>query len=380
MEILHVLNYFFILIALIYIYNVFTFVIGWCKLLPFQYQPSTAQTKVSIIIAARNEEDNIGRTLDHILAQDYDHSLLEVIVVDDHSTDATSGIVSSYSKFGVKLIKLNESAALNSYKKKAVQTAIGQSEGKLIITTDADCSMGPNWLKTVVSYYELNDYKMISSPVTYFEEKNMFERIQTLEFAYLVGLGAAKIGNKTPATCNGANLAYEREAFFEVGGFKGIDELASGDDEMLMHKMAAHYKDKVGFLKNRDAIVFTYAKANLHELIQQRKRWASKTTKYQDKSFTYLSISVWLFSVCILLNVLFAFIFPGNGFTALLLFQLGVKIVMEFIFTGMIIKFFNRTELLILGPIVSVLHNFYMVYIGIVGNTGKYEWKNRMVR
>ena len=356
-----------------------TFIRGWAKIKVFKVDANLPKTKVSIIIAARNEEDKIGLTLTDIVAQNYDKSLVEVIVIDDHSTDNTSQIVLSFAKEGVKLIKLNEPGVLNSYKKKAIQTAIGTAKGDLIVTTDADCRMGKNWLKTIVNSYECHGYKMISSPVTYFEEKSFFEKIQTLEFSYLIGLGASTIGNQNPSTCNGANLAYERKAFFEVGGFAGIDDLASGDDELLLHKMAAFYGNKIGFLKNTDAVVYTHAKPNLKEFIQQRKRWASKSTKYKDKSIIILGVSIWLFNVSIIVNALLAIIFADNNFLLFLSIQLFSKIIFETIFLVQVTNFFNRMSLLILLPIVSLLHVIYIVYIGVAGNAGKYSWKDRMV-
>jgi cellulose synthase/poly-beta-1,6-N-acetylglucosamine synthase-like glycosyltransferase len=361
------------------VFIVSTFIRGWAKIKVFKVDANLPKTKVSIIIAARNEEDKIGLTLTDIVAQNYDKSLVEVIVIDDHSTDNTSQVVLSFAKEGVKLIKLNEPGVLNSYKKKAIQTAIGTAKGDLIVTTDADCRMGKNWLKTIVNSYERHGYKMISSPVTYFEEKSFFEKIQTLEFSYLIGLGASTIGNQNPSTCNGANLAYERKAFFEVGGFAGIDDLASGDDELLLHKMAAFYGNKIGFLKNTDAIVYTHAKPNLKEFIQQRKRWASKSTKYKDKSIIILGVSIWLFNVSIIVNALFAIIFVDNNFLLFLSIQLFSKIIFETIFLVQVTNFFNRMSLLILLPIVSLLHVIYIVYIGVAGNAGKYSWKDRMV-
>ena len=356
------------------------FIRGWAKINSFELNGNPAKTKVSILIAARNEEDKIGKTIDDILAQDYDKNLVEIIVVDDHSTDLTSKIILSYAKDGVKLIILNEANALNSYKKKAIQTAIGEATGKLIITTDADCRMGTEWLKTVVNYYETYNYKMISSPVAYFEEKSFFENAQTLEFSYLIGLGASTIGNKNPSTCNGANLAYEREAFFEVGGFNGIDDLASGDDELLLHKMAAIYEDKIGFLKNTAAVVYTHAKPTLGEFIQQRKRWASKSTRYKEKSVIILGVSIWFFNISIIINALLAIIFPEGESLRFFLFQLTCKILIEFIFLNRITSFFKRKQLLVLLPILSLMHILYIIYIGIAGNSGKYRWKGRMVK
>ncbi|TKC12191.1 glycosyltransferase [Pedobacter polaris] len=380
MEVISALSYFSVFLTIIYVFVVATFIRGWAKLDLFKHDESPAQTKVSILIAARNEEKLIGKTIDDILAQNYDKALMEIIVIDDHSTDRTSAIISAYANQGVKLIQLNEANALNSYKKKAIQTAIGQSTGKLIITTDADCRMGENWLKTIVNCYEINAYKMISSPVAYFEEKSFFERLQTLEFSYLIGLGASTIGNKNPSTCNGANLAYEREAFFEVGGFKGIDDLASGDDELLLHKMAAIYEGKIGFLKNTDAIVYTHAKPTLVELIQQRKRWASKSTRYKEKSVIILGISIWLFNLSIILNAILAIVFPNGDSIRFLVFQLIFKMGMESAFLSSITSFFKRKQLLVLLPILSLLHILYIVYIGIAGNSGRYSWKGRMVK
>ncbi|MBP8067038.1 MAG: glycosyltransferase [Pedobacter sp.] len=359
---------------------VITFIKGWYNLTLYQHIKPNASTKVSILVAARNEAHHISKTIQDLLAQKYPSTLVEIIIINDHSTDETGAIVSSFSNYGVKLINLNEDKILNSYKKKAIQTAIAQSNGDLIITTDADCRMGENWLKTIVSYYEENDYKMISSPVAYFDEQNLFEKCQTLEFSYLIGLGASTIGNGKPSTCNGANLAYERKAFDEVNGFKGIDDLASGDDELLLHKMAAKYGNKIGFLKNADAIVYTRAKTMLKDFIQQRKRWASKSTRYKNKTIVLLGLIVWLFNLSIVVNVILALIFQSGSFFQIFGMQLMMKILIELIFLNGVTSFFKRKQLLVLQPLVSLLHIIYIVYIGIAGNSGKYNWKGRMVK
>src|SRR5690606_36750253 len=98
--------------------------------------------------------------------------------------------------------------------------------------------MGGRWLRTVVGLFEQTSADMDSSRVAYNEEKSYFERLQILEFLYLIGLGAAGTGNKNPTTCNGANLAYRRNLFYEMGGCNGIDNLGSGDDELILHMVA----------------------------------------------------------------------------------------------------------------------------------------------
>lgn len=336
------------------------------------------RTKVSVLIAARNEEAHIGATISDILAQNFPSELLEVIVVDDHSIDRTSEIVLSYEARGVRLIRLNEDKALNSYKKKAISEAISRASGELIVTTDADCRMNSDWLKTVVLFYEKNGLKLVSSPVAYFRERAFFQEVQTLEFLYLIGLGASSIGHRMPTTCNGANLAYRKDVFLELGGFKGIDDLASGDDELFLQKVAERYPESVGFCKSPAAVVYTYAKENLSQFIEQRKRWASKSTRYKNKKFVALGVSIWLFNVLFLSGIAVAFIHPQYWWLVGLSFLL--KFLPELFFLMPLCSFINRRQLIWYLPILTVIHPVYMVYIGIAGNSGKYNWKGRMVR
>ena len=365
-------------LTLLYLCMILFLKLGWGSIPYFKKMDGNPTTFVSILIAARNEEGKIERTIGDILAQNYSPKYFELIVVDDHSTDRTSDIVTSFSSRGVKLIKLNESEKLNSYKKKAITEAINLAQGELIITTDADCRMSESWLKTIVAFYESGQYNMISSPVVYFEEKNSFEEMQTLEFLFLIGLGAAGIGNRLPATCNGANLAYRKDVFIKLHGFKGIDDLASGDDELFLHKVASAFPGTIGFCKSRDAIVYTHAKENLREFIQQRKRWASKSTRYKNKGVVFLGLSVWLFNLMFLVNFVLGFTDPF--FWKIGLMSLVLKMSVELLFLFPVCSFAERKRLLFYVPLSTLVHIFYLVFIGIAGNSGKYKWKGRMVR
>ncbi|MEH6304996.1 glycosyltransferase [Olivibacter sp. CPCC 100613] len=368
-----------IILCLYYGYIVLNLLKGW-KQLPSHVISNEPifKTSVSVLIAARNEERNIAKTIDSILKQHYPSELMEVIIVNDHSTDGTADIIASYGNQGVKLIELNEHEKLNSYKKKAISKAIANAKGELMVATDADCVMGPNWLCAIVSLYEEKNYKLISSPVIYHEEKSYFEKLQTLEFLYLIGLGAASIGLRKPSTCNGANLAYRRDVFYELGGFNGIDDLASGDDELFLHRVAQKYPLSIGFCKSRDAIVYTEAKENLQEFIRQRRRWASKSTKYKNKKIVLLGVAIWIFNLAILVSALLGIFFPSLfvcfGFVLL------AKILIELLFLMPITTFASRSHLLVGLPLLSFLHLFYIIYIGIAGNTGKYYWKGRKVK
>lgn len=367
-----------IVLAVLYVAALVFMIIGWRRLAHFVPSIREPSTSVSVIIAARNEEEKLEVTIRNILDQDYPRDLFELIIVDDHSTDRTAAIVKGFKAQGVRLIELNESQQLNSYKKKAISEAIKNSASELIVTTDADCRMGPLWLRNIVGLYEEKGYKLISSPVAYFEEKNSFEEMQTLEFLFLIGLGASAIGNKYAATCNGANLAYNRDVFLELRGFEGIDELASGDDELFLHKLAAAYPRGFGFCLSTDAIVFTHAKPDVQSLIQQRRRWASKSTKYKNKALVMLGITVWTFNLAILFSVFAAF--WNDDFWIIALAGFIPKVLIELFFLIPVCRFAGRISLLPYQPFLSFVHMFYLVYIGIAGNTGKYEWKGRSVQ
>jgi cellulose synthase/poly-beta-1,6-N-acetylglucosamine synthase-like glycosyltransferase len=351
---------------------------GWANLKRPLINTTNFTTKVTVLMAARNEAERIHYTIEDILAQDYPKHLTEIIIVDDHSTDSTAEIISTYADRGVILLQLNEAEPLNSYKKKAIAKAIGISTGDFMVTTDADCRMGDKWLSSIVGFYETKQPVMISSPVGYFEEKSLFERMQTLEFSYLIGIGAAFIGHNRASTCNGANFAYRKDVFYEVGGFSGIDELASGDDELLLQKVAVVYPGRIGFLKLREAIVYTHAKPNIKEFLQQRRRWASKSTKYKDKKVVALAVSIWLFNVSIIINAFLGFY--DARFFQLFLLQFFLKTVFEVGFLLPINAFFKRLSLVALLPILSPLHSIYFAYIGLIGNTKKYMWKGRLVK
>ena len=152
----------------------------------------TPITKVSIIIPARNEEENIEKLLKNILAQIYPISLTQIIVIDDHSTDNTAHIVQQFSR--VTLISLSDftdGKIVNAYKKKAIETAIAHSDGELIITTDADCALCEFWLLSIVYFYEQYHHKLIAAPVAFFDSKQWFQTFQSIDFFTMQGVTAA---------------------------------------------------------------------------------------------------------------------------------------------------------------------------------------------
>ncbi len=342
-----------------------------------------ASTKISVIIPARNEEENMGACLESIVRQSYPAHLFEVLVVDDHSTDETASIVKSYTDKNVKLISLEDfvSNNLNSYKKKAIEIAIQQSSGELIVTTDADCFVKDSWLQTIAAFYEKHQPAFIAAPVAIDCSNKFIEFFQALDFMTLQGITGSSVNKKIHSMCNGANMAYTKKAFEEVGGYAGIDKIASGDDMLLMHKIYNRYPDKVMFLKSKEVIVQTAPVNSIAEFFNQRIRWASKADKYDDKRIFGVLLLVYLVNVTLLILPIIA-VFTSTQYSIfhLWLELLLIKTCVELVFLYPVAKFFGKLSMLWLFPVMQPFHIIYTVIAGWLGKFGSYSWKERKVK
>jgi cellulose synthase/poly-beta-1,6-N-acetylglucosamine synthase-like glycosyltransferase len=331
--------------------------------------------KISIIVPARNEEKTIGRLLQSLDEQTYPRHLLEVIVVDDYSTDNTAKVVMQYPH--TILVQL-QTDAINSYKKKAIEAGIKSASGGWIVTTDADCIPSPNWIYTLACFQEQKDAVFVAAPVCFNDSRSLLSVFQTLDFLVLQGITGASVYKNIHSMCNGANLAYEKKAFYAVGGFSGIDHIASGDDMLLMHKIWKQFPSRVHYLKASEAIVFTEPMPDLSGFFNQRIRWASKAAKFDDKRIFFVLLLVYLFNLS----------FPALLIAAIwdplyLLWLTGLwaaKTVIEFPFVFSVCRFFGKQYLMKYFPLFQPLHIIYTIVSGLFGQFGRYEWKGRRVR
>ncbi len=377
---LHLFIFIAVLLSLLYAVLILYYRDGWLRL-P-EYRPDntlTPITKVSILIPARNEEANIGPLLKDIMAQYYPPELMEVIVIDDHSTDRTADIASSFK--GVTCISLSdftEGKFLNAYKKKAIEIAIQQSNGELIITTDADCRMCQYWVRSIVRYYETYRHQLIASPVLFTTDNSWFQTFQSIDFTAMQGITGALSATHSGTMCNGANLAYTRKAFNAVNGFNGIDDIASGDDMLLMHKIEQRFPRKTSYLKCKDAIVYTSPMSTLKTFLQQRTRWASKANTFEDKRITAVLAIVYLFNL--LFPVLLIASFFNNQSISAFIFLWLLKTALEVSLLLPVSAFFHKKKELTYFALLQFIHIPYVLYAGLRGQTGTYEWKGRQVR
>ena len=371
---------FFMIELLVGTYAVLTLLlwIFW-KRIPVVYSSDEVPFPIiSVIIPVRNEARYIESLLKDLNRQTYHSDLFEVWIVDDESSDGTPTLVEKFSKnasISLKIITLSPTSGVSSPKKRAIQAALSQATGQLIVTTDGDCRVGPDWLSSIAECYRTTQAKLISGPVTFTAEGTLTDHLQTVEFSSLIGSGAAAIAAGSPSLCNGANLAYEKKTFEEVGGFTGNEHLASGDDEFLMHKIAARHPGSVQFLKDPRSIVRTVPHTSWQGFYRQRKRWASKWKHYKNPVSIALALYVFACNAILIAALglgMFGFLSWPQVFVILL-----TKSVPEWFFIGGVLSFLQKQKSFIYIPLVQLIYPFYVTFFGLAVQKPTYIWKDR---
>ncbi len=275
------MHWFLAILFLPYLVLILIIYKGLLKIKPFT-AASPVLIKVSVVIACRNEQDNLPKILRDLDNQEYHTSLLEIIIVDDNSSDETFNVASSFrNKFRLTVLKNTGTG-----KKQALRTGIRASSGDLIITTDADCRAGKRWIATIASFYEIHKPDLILCPVRAEGGTGFFGQFTELEFLSLQGITAGTALLKKAIMCNGANLSFTRETYDKHSPYLH-DEIASGDDIFLLHSIKKVAGTNIEWLESEEAMVLTAIPGSLKKFLRQRKRWISKWTDYKD-SFTIL--------------------------------------------------------------------------------------------
>jgi len=333
----------------------------------------------SVLIAARNEAAALPHLLQDLALQTLPASQYEVLVADDHSTDATAALVlaaAAEAAFSLRLISLS---AEQTGKKAALQAAQEAARAPWLVCTDADCCVGPDWLAAYAAQIQHKpQVQFISGPVLLTGPSTVFQLLMGLEFAGLVGVGAASLAQGRPTMCNGANLAYRRAVFATVGGFADNAHLASGDDEFLLHKIHRAFPDAVAFLAAESAVVRTPAPATLAGLVRQRVRWASKWRHYQSTAPQRLALLVLGANVALAAGAVAGFVWPElwPWVGAAWLLKLGA----DAWFLSPVLRFLGQRRWLWGLLPLQLLYAPYALAVGLAGWRGGYVWKGRAVR
>lgn len=372
--ILHVVE----IIAALYIVLIGLYTYGWYKMSEVDGYDIEEPTTVSILIAARNEAGKIGHLLRDLLLQDYPNHAFEVIAVDDNSDDDTLFEMQMMAR-AFPQVKLHVLQAEGSGKKAALAQALKQATGELILVTDADCKVTKKWVRCIVSFYQKSHPKMILGPVLLYPATNAFNRMQTLEHMSLIGstAGAAKIN--MPIMCNGANMAYQREAIVDINQKRDDSDFVSGDDVFLMEAFMKEYgADSIEFLPNKETIVTTPTVDSLSDFFHQRARWVSKSKGYS--SFQIIMAELVVFAFSFSLTVLFLLGFFVPIFWLLFIAFVVLKMVIDFPILYGVTGFMKQRSLLKYTLPLEFFYPFYVVVAAFKGLFGKVFWKGRTSR
>jgi len=329
---------------------------------------------ISVVIAARNEEENIGRLLTSLVNQSYSMELYEVLVVDDRSTDRTAEIVDQFSEKWaiIKLIRIEEYPESYSPKKYALSQAISQSSGEIILLTDADCLVSKYWIESMVSNFR-DDISMVAGfsriHISNWKKSSLLNKFEYFDFLMMFMAAAGAILSGRYFSCSNQNLAYRRKDFLEVGGFEKIKHLLSGDDVNLM-QLFRKKKKRITFSLIKHSFVYTRPVNSFRQLISQRSRWASNAKwqlKLNPQFFFYLA-ATFMLHLSILLFIMI------NWQVAIVLF--AARYIGECSFVSRYFSLFEQErKRLTFFPLWSVLQPIYIMIVTVMGLLNLFAWK-----
>lgn len=365
----------FILAALYFIW-IGLFYYGWAKIPSYSSMTCHERNFVSILIPARNEEINLLGLLDNLIKQKYPQNLIEIIVIDDHSSDLTEEIVEYFAKrnSNIRYVKLGN---YEEGKKTALRKGVSAARFSYILTIDADCRPTPLWIRSMVDCFEKTRADLIAGPVVMEDGGGFFNRFQRLEFFSLLGSTAGSLGTGNPVMCSSANLGFRKDAYMEVRN-KNHREVSSGDDVFLLLAMHKTGMKKLLFLKSSDAYVTTRGENNLAGFLKQRQRWASKSRYYNSTASVFTAVLVFMINLyasgCLFLGIFF------NPFLLIAAFLFVIKSLIDFPFLFSVTSFFGEKKLMRFFIPVQIVYLFYVSFTAITAFTGVFDWKGRIVK
>ncbi len=348
---------------------------GWFRIDKYVSDVLHPGIEVSVIIAVRNEERNIIPLLESLHKQSYARHLVEVIIVDDHSEDNTRQLIGQFRRQH-KLDNIILSKPKGIGKKAAITHGVKLATGRLILTTDGDCILPPDWLKLMVSYFLDNKPGLVIGPVIYHKEKGWLQKLFSLDFISLVASGAGSIGAKLPLMGNGANMAFSRKDFLDIESSMQGKGYASGDDVFLIHQMTRKFgSDAIHFIKHTGVIVRTMPPRHLGEFLSQRLRWASKAKGYRTGWSVMVPLVVTFFNIFIVLEFVYGLLNPW--YLTLYGLFLFLKIMIDIPIMYSFMKFSGKRKLWFFILPLEIIYPFYILFTALISIFFRYEWKGR---
>lgn len=371
------------IITLVYCFIIGAFIVGCNRVDEFTVTNKDIVHSFSIIIPFRDEEQVLPELLKSLRKLDYPTEKYEVIFVDDDSRDDSVKLIKQgldtkstkvdFTRPDAKVI--NNIRKTNSPKKDAITAAIEHIKFNWIITTDADCILPKNWLKVFDAFIQHTKAKMVVAPVTYHTFNSFLSNFQLLDILSLQGATIGGFGIKKPLLCNGANFCYTKDVFKAVNGFEGNENTASGDDIFLLEKVLKKYPEEVNYLKSKEAIVHSKPQKSFKELMQQRIRWAAKTSRYKNRFSQFVALFVLLMNGLLIILFLLSIFNYFQWHNTLLIFLL--KFFIDFFLISKTASFFNQKKALASYFLSSFVYPFFSMFVVMASLTFGYQWKGR---
>lgn len=326
---------------------------------------------ISLVVPFRNEAANLPALLTALHNQDYPSNCIEVILVDDHSVDASARVITDYiGELGNFFLLKNTSSG----KKSALKAGILRASGELILTTDADCIPHTGWLNATARAYSAQKPALLIGPVRMVPGQSIFSRFQALDFMSLQMAGAGAAIIKNAVFCSGANLAFRKEDWISVSRRMDGVQTASGDDVFLLHALKKEGMP-IQFIKEQSAMVSTATEESLSGFLKQRMRWGGKSRFYTDFFTIFLALLVLITNLYLALSLLILPWLPH--YYAFFAIPFVLKYLADFSLLKSGEDFFGLPVEPLPFLLFSLFYPFYIVIAGIAGLLVTPAWKTR---
>jgi cellulose synthase/poly-beta-1,6-N-acetylglucosamine synthase-like glycosyltransferase len=341
-----------------------------------------ARLTFSVVIAAHNEEKNIGECLAAVFGQNMSPDRYEVIVVNDRSSDATGVIAGEWARRHPTLTILNIDATPPGIapKKHAVMQGIARARNEVVVLTDADCRVPSGWLDAIDRTFT-RETGLVQGITAYVPSSGMhplFFGLQALDFLSHGIVAASAIGAGMPINSNANNFAFRKKAFDEVGGYgRALKKVVSGDDDLLLQRIAASRFWQVRFMADHTGAVTTAATPTIRGVFEQRKRWGSKTVHYTARQAGFLS-GIFLFYCAIVAAFAIGLFHPF--ILAICCGLFAIKIAGEYLLLWPGTALFGQKQLRPFILPASFLQVPLVIAAVFFGVFGRFSWKGERFR
>ncbi len=320
---------------------------------------------LSIIIAAKNEGDNIESLFNSLTNQDYPKELYEIIIIDDASTDETFNKASEKVHLIPNLKVLHSSNKSFKGKRAAIQTGIDAAKNNYLVFTDADCIHKKGWLKSHSKMLQTNDVVIGISP--FVQNKSLINLISCFENFRnsLLTFALTYIG--LPYNAVARNLSWKKSSFLQIGGFANTTQTLSGDDDMMIQKAVKHDL-KIGLLTEEESVVHSYSKETFSEYINQRAR-------HTATSYHYLLRNKIILALWHIINLACLFSLFLNFFNYQMMFPLVFKLLIDLIMIKLFDKKFGYNFPFYKVIYLQILYEIFLVIHFFNAKFYKFSWK-----